>query len=191
MRYAPRLHRQENGLGFCDREGTKSLSVFRERRQVYKPSSPVSCGLKAGAFCRKTNIKLRYISASTRPCLSSPAGGTKRPEVAERRASVKAETSGLAPGLDRRPSPRLQVGKGGQAPVGACPPHLSAWGRSLPKSKRGGQAPLGLARLDDRKARPGGAVNGGALVRRSSRPLTAPTGFAIHLKKCVVFYSIS
>lgn len=31
-----------------------------------------------------------------------------------------------------------------------------------PKSKRGGQAPLGLARLDDRKARPGGAVNGGA-----------------------------
>ena len=26
-------------------------------------------------------------------------------------------------------------------------------------------------------------VNGGALVRRSSRPLTAPTGFAIHLKK--------
>ncbi|MDM8121112.1 hypothetical protein QUV58_09870, partial [Succinatimonas hippei] len=43
---------------------------------------------------------------------------------------------------------------------------------------------------------PGGAVNGGALVRRSSRPLTAPTGFAIHLKKnclrkkCVLFYSI-
>ena len=41
VRYAPRLHRQENGLGFCDREGTKSLSVFRERRQVYKPSSLV------------------------------------------------------------------------------------------------------------------------------------------------------
>lgn len=38
----------------------------------------------------------------------------------------------------------------------------------LPKSKRGGQAPLGLARLDNRRARPGGAVNGGALVRRSS-----------------------
>ena len=35
------------------------------------------------------------------------------------------------------------------------------------------------ARLDNRRARPGGAVNGGALVRRSSRPLTAPTGFAI------------
>ena len=33
----PRLHRQENGLGFCDREGAKSQSVFRERRQVYKP----------------------------------------------------------------------------------------------------------------------------------------------------------
>lgn len=115
---------------------------------------------------------------SARPRLSFPAGGTKRPEVAERRASVKAETSGLAPGLDRRPALRLQVGKGGQAPVGACPPHLSAWGRSLPKSKRGGQAPLGLARLDDRKARPGGAVNGGALVRRSSRPLTAPTEVA-------------
>ena len=37
---------------------------------------------------------------------------------------------------------------------------------------------MGLARLDDRRARPGEAVNGGALVRRSSRPLTAPTGFA-------------
>ena len=176
MRYAPRFPRQENGLGFCDREGTKSLSVFRERRQVYKPPSPVSCGLKAGAFCRKIYLKLRYISASSR--LSFPAGGTKCPEVAERRASVKAETSGLAPGLDRRPSPRLQVGKGGQAPVGACPPRLSAWGRSLPKSKRGGQAPLGLARLDYCSARPGGAVNGGALVRRSSRPLTAPAGVA-------------
>ena len=63
--------------------------------------------------------------------------------------------------------------------------------RPPPKIKGGGQAPLGLARLDNRRARPGGAVNGGALVRRSSRPLTAPTGFAIHLKKCVVFYSIS
>ena len=42
--------------------------------------------------------------------------------------------------------------------------------RQLPPSKikGGGQAPLGLARLDNRRARPGGAVNGGALVRRSS-----------------------
>ena len=37
---------------------------------------------------------------------------------------------------------------------------------------------LKLARLDDRRARPGGAVNGGALVRRSFRPLTAPAGIA-------------
>lgn len=73
VRYAPRLHRQENGRGFCDREGTKSLSVFRERRQVYKPPSPVSCVSKVDAFCRKTNLNLRYISASPRPCLSSPA----------------------------------------------------------------------------------------------------------------------
>ena len=62
--------------------------------------------------------------------------GTKCPEVAERRASVKAETSRLAPGLDRHPSPRLQVGKGGQSPVGACLPPLSAWGRFLSKSRR-------------------------------------------------------
>ena len=45
------------------------------------------------------------------PRLSSPAGGTKCPEVAERRASVKAETSGLAPGLDCRPPLRWWVGK--------------------------------------------------------------------------------
>ena len=37
----------------------------------------------------------------------------------------------------------------------------------------------GLARLDYHSAKPGGAVNGGALVRRSSGPLTAPTGVAI------------
>ena len=37
-----------------------------------------------------------------------------------------------------------------------------------PKIQGGGQAPLGLARLDYPKARPGGAVNGGAQVRRSS-----------------------
>ena len=41
VRFAPRFPRQENGRDFCDREGTKSLSVFRERRQVYKPPSPV------------------------------------------------------------------------------------------------------------------------------------------------------
>ena len=51
--FAPRLHRQENGRGFCERERTKSLSVFGERertkslsvfgerRQVYKPPSLV------------------------------------------------------------------------------------------------------------------------------------------------------
>lgn len=89
MRYAPRLHRQENGRGFCDREGTKSLSVFRERRQVYKPSSLV---------------------------LRPPQGWDK----------------------------------------------VSHSNRPFPKSKRGGQAPLGLARLDYLEAKPGGAVNGGA-----------------------------
>lgn len=39
--FAPRFPRQENGRVFCDREEAKSLSVFRERRQVYKPPSPV------------------------------------------------------------------------------------------------------------------------------------------------------
>ena len=39
--FAPRLHRQENGRGVCERERTKSLSVFGERRQVYKPPSLV------------------------------------------------------------------------------------------------------------------------------------------------------
>lgn len=141
MRYAPRLHRQENGRGFV---------TGREQKA-----------------CPFSESGGRYISPRP-PSFVPRRAGTKCPEVAERRASVKAETSRLAPGLDRRPSPRLQVGKGGQAPAGACPPPLSAWGRSLPKSKRGGQAPLGLARLDYPKARPGGAVNGGALVRRSS-----------------------
>ena len=93
----PRLHRQENGLGFCDREGAKSQSVFRERRQVYKPPVP--------------------------------------PSFVPRRAGTKCP-------------------KGG----GSC----------SPKYKRGRQAPLGLACLDDRKARPGGTVNGGALVQPSS-----------------------
>ena len=37
MLFAPRFPRQENGRDFCDREGAKSLSVFRERRQVYTP----------------------------------------------------------------------------------------------------------------------------------------------------------
>jgi hypothetical protein len=31
----------KNGRGFCERERTKSLSVFGERRQVYKPPSLV------------------------------------------------------------------------------------------------------------------------------------------------------
>lgn len=39
--FAPRFSRQENGRGFCERERTKSLSVFGERRQVYKPPSLV------------------------------------------------------------------------------------------------------------------------------------------------------
>ena len=41
VRFAPRFPRQENGRGFCDREGTKSQPVFRERRQVYKSPSLV------------------------------------------------------------------------------------------------------------------------------------------------------
>lgn len=151
---------------------------FSESGGRYISPRPRFMRLKSRRILSKNIPQIEVHSASPRPRLSFPAGGTKCPEVAERRASVKAKTSGLAPGLDRRPSPRLQVDKGGQAPVGACPPHLSAWGRSLPKSKRGGQAPLGLARLDYCSARPGGAVNGGALVRRSSRPLTAPAGVA-------------
>ena len=52
--FAPRLHRQENGRGFCERERTKSLSVFGERRQVYKPPSLVPRV--------ETYIEMRYIS---------------------------------------------------------------------------------------------------------------------------------
>lgn len=40
-RFAPPLSPPGKRAGFCDPEGTKSLSVFRERRQVYKPSSLV------------------------------------------------------------------------------------------------------------------------------------------------------
>ena len=39
--FAPRFPRQENGQFFCERERTKSLSVFGERRQVYKLPSLV------------------------------------------------------------------------------------------------------------------------------------------------------
>ena len=52
--FAPRLHRQENGRGFCERERTKSLSVFGERRQVYKPPSLVPR--------IETYIEMRYVS---------------------------------------------------------------------------------------------------------------------------------
>ena len=51
--YAPRFPRQENGLGFCDREGTKTQPVFRERRQVYKPPSPFHAAQKQVHFVEK------------------------------------------------------------------------------------------------------------------------------------------
>ena len=41
------------------------------------------------------------------------------------------------------------------------------------------EAILGLSRLDCPSAKAGGAVNGGAFVRRSSWPLTGSAGFAI------------
>ena len=98
-------------------------------------------------------------------------------------------------GLKSRPiSTTAWERKRSQAKGDCFPPRgksIPPWDAIRPKIKGGGQALRVLARLDNRRARPGGAVNGGALVRRSSRPLTAPTGFAIHLKKCVVFYSIS
>lgn len=56
--FAPRLHRQENGRGFCERERTKTLSVFGERRQVYKPPSLVPRV--------ETYIEMRYVSANLR-----------------------------------------------------------------------------------------------------------------------------
>ena len=55
--FAPRLHRQENGRGFCERERRKSLSVFGERRQVYKPPSLVPRV--------ETYIKMRYVSVDS------------------------------------------------------------------------------------------------------------------------------
>lgn len=56
--FAPRLHWQENGQGFCERERTKSLSVFGERRQVYKPPSLVPRV--------ETYIEMRYVSVNLR-----------------------------------------------------------------------------------------------------------------------------
>ena len=56
--FAPRLHRQENGRGFCERERTKSLSVFGERRQVYKPPFLVPRV--------ETYIEMRCVSANLR-----------------------------------------------------------------------------------------------------------------------------
>lgn len=52
--FAPRFPRQENGRGFCERERTKSLSVFGERRQVYKPPPLVPR--------IETYIEMRYVS---------------------------------------------------------------------------------------------------------------------------------
>jgi len=95
--FAPRLHRQENGRGFCERERTKSLSVFGERRQVYKPPSLVPRV--------ETYIEMRYVSVDF--CRE-----------------------------EHRPP--------------------------APKIKGGGQAPLVLARLNDHRANPGGAVKVGA-----------------------------
>ena len=43
----------------------------------------------------------------------------------------------------------------------------------------GGEAILGLSRLDYPSAKTGEAVNGGAFMRRSSWPLTDTAGFAI------------
>lgn len=56
--FAPRLHRQENGRGFCERERRKSLSVFGERRQVYKPPSLVPRV--------ETYIEMRCVSVNPR-----------------------------------------------------------------------------------------------------------------------------
>lgn len=86
----------------------------------------------------------------------------------EQKACPFSESGGRY--ISPRPSSFVPRRAGTKCPKGG--------GSRSPKIQKGGQAPLGLARLDDRKARPGGAVNGGALVRRSSRPLTAPAGFA-------------
>ena len=74
--FAPRLHRQENGRGFCERERTKSLSVFGERRQVYKPPSLVPR--------IETHYKIRYLTFYSRreyhrPRPPKPKGAGKHP----------------------------------------------------------------------------------------------------------------
>ena len=90
--FAPRLHRQENGRGFCERERTKSLSVFGERRQVYKPPSLVPRV--------ETYIEMRYVFAiPRRDELRSPApkikGGGQAPVVLARLNDHRANPGGV------------------------------------------------------------------------------------------------
>lgn len=70
----------------------------------------------------------------------------------EQKACPFSESGGRY--ISPRPSSFVPRRAGTKCPKGG--------GSRAPKIKRGGQAPSGLARLDDRKARPGGAVNGGA-----------------------------
>ncbi len=89
--FAPRFPHQENGRGFCERERTKSLSVFGERRQVYKPPSLVPRV--------ETYIEMRYVSANTRreehrPSAPKIKGGGQAPLVLARLTHHKANPGG-------------------------------------------------------------------------------------------------
>lgn len=108
----------------------------------------------------------------------STSGGEASGKVAGRRAPVKAEMNGLAPGLDRCPPSRWWVGK-------AANP-LTVLGRRLyqlggaprPKIREGGQALLGLPALITTKQNRAG-LSRLALKAPFILTLTASAGFAI------------
>lgn len=89
--FAPRLHRQENGRGFCERERTKSLSVFGERRQVYKPPVPrPPC-----QNVHRNEVRFRrFLAGGTPPPAPKIKGGGQAPLVLARLTHQRANQGG-------------------------------------------------------------------------------------------------
>lgn len=148
---------------------------------------PACTGRKTGGgFVTGREQKARLFSesggryTSPRPSSFVPRrAGRKRPKEADRRASVKAGTSRLRPALTaaRRPAGRQSKRPIPLTVLGRCLFQLGAV--LLPKSKEAGKHPWGLPALMTDKQNRAGLSMAAHKVRRSSRPLTAPAGFAI------------
>lgn len=89
--FAPRFPHQENGRGFCERERTKSLSVFGERRQVYKPPSLVP---RVENVHRNEVRFRRFLAGGAPPPAPKIKGGGQAPLVLARLTHHKANPGG-------------------------------------------------------------------------------------------------